>query len=336
MGTVELESIMLTVILCALVFAQVAGFDKAHRLEPEHTKMSFSQCYRAFKPAMERDHVIMSNNEDAKQRVKYFRKAQKTINAINSDSSKSYTAEFNECSMLTEAEKLSFTGLNVSMSRDHEEMKLRKRRRTRSLELRASEKNWYPTHTTPVKNQGTCGSCWAFAGITVLESRAAINGGTLRQYSEQEIIDCNSSGSECQGGWYSTVWSYVKSAGRLASSADYGYNGVKGSCKSRSSSLDKLVASYDDYGGWNEADLVSDLLDGPVAIAVNANDNFMDYASGIFNEAVDTSPNHAVVAVGYTSSYFYVRNSWGANWGDGGYISLARGVCTSLTYSYYS
>merc|ERR1712167_357965 len=115
-----------------------------------------------------------SNNEDAKQRVKYFRKAQKTINAINSDSSKSYTAEFNECSMLTEAEKLSFTGLNVSMSRDHEEMKLRKRRRTRPLELRASEKNWYPTHTTPDKRLSTAtpldpsarGAGIALSGVT--------------------------------------------------------------------------------------------------------------------------------------------------------------------------
>jgi len=301
--------------------------------------MTFSECYKAFKPEMQQDRVLMTSNEDAKQRVKYFRSSRRTINKINSDSSKTYTAEFNVFSMMTPAEKSSFTGLNVSKSRDHEEMKLRKRRRTRAVQLEErSTLNWYPSFTTEVKNQGSCGSCWSFAGITVLESRAAINEGTLRQYSEQEIIDCNSSGQECEGGWYSTVWSYVKSAGRLASEASYPYTGVKGSCRSGSvySSLDKLITSYDDYGGWNEADLVSDLGSGPVAIAVNANDNFMDYASGIFNEAVDTSPNHAVVAVGYAPTFFYVRNSWGSNWGDGGYISLARGVCTSLTYSYYS
>lgn len=328
---------MLTVVLFTVVLTLASGMQTAQRKEAPHTKMSFNQAYKKFKPEMESEHLLVSSNNDAKKRVRYFRKAKKNIEAINEDSAKSYIAEFNEFAFMTDAEKSSFRGLNVSRTMDLQERKLNKRKR-RSVEKRATETNWYPDHVTAVKNQGSCGSCWSFAGIAVLESRAYLNGGALRQYSEQEIVDCNSSGSECAGGWYTTVWSYVKSNSRLASTASYGYAGVKGTCATGgvSSSLDMLITSYDDAGGWSEADLVDDLAGGPVAIAINANDNFMDYAEGIFNEAIDASPNHAVVAVGYASTYFYVRNSWGSGWGDAGYVKLARGICTSLTYSYYS
>jgi len=312
--------------------------ETAQRTEPEHKEMSFSECYRNFKPKMESQHLMLSSSAgEIKMRAKMWKRSKKTINSINSDPTKTYSAEFNEFAIMTPSEKDSFRGLNVSTVFNTEE-RLRNKRRRRSVEKRASEVNWYPKYTTDVKDQGNCGSCWSFAGMTVYESRAAINGGTLRQYSEQEIIDCNSEGEECYGGWYTTVWDYIKNKGRIATQSKYPYNNVRGSCGSGgiSSGLDMKITSYDDYGGWDEDDLANDISSGPVAIAINANDNFMDYASGIFNEGIDNSPNHAVVAVGYTSSYFYVRNSWGSDWGASGYVKLGRDVCTGITYSYYS
>jgi len=325
---------MLTLVVLSALFSAVACRLETPAKLSSNERMTFQQAYRKFKPKLQSEHVLTSSKGDAKQRLKFFRKARKEINKINADTSSGYSAEVNQFAIMSDDEKLSFVGLNISKAFSKAPKKPKRKLQKRS----SSTLSWWPNEVTAVKDQGSCGSCWSFAGITVLESRAAISGGDLRQYSEQEIIDCNSSGQECEGGWYDTVWAYAKSAGRLASESDYEYNGVKGSCKSgwKSNSLDTSVSSYNSDGGWSEADLVADLQGGPVAIAVNVGDDFMYYSRGDFTSCVDNNVNHAVVAVGYDESIWFVRNSWGAEWGVMGYIRLSRNVCTDYTYSYYS
>jgi len=297
--------------------------------------MSFNRAYRKFSSELQQDHVPMSGNGDAKQRVKYYRDAKKNIEAVNGDSSSTFTAEVNKFSIMSEAEKNGFRGLNVSNALNRNTRKTKREVTKRST---PTEYSWY-SYTTDIKDQGQCGSCWAFAGVAIVETLNKAYGGDLRQMSEQEIVDCNSSGSECNGGWYTTVWDYVKSSNRLAYKSSYDYQGVKGSCSSGSTTnaLQYSLNSYDGSGGSTEADLVSDLYSyGPVAIAVRCSTNFYSYSSGVFNEDVASSVDHAVVAIGYASNYFLVRNSWGTSWGVSGHIYLGRGLSSSNTYAYYS
>lgn len=212
---------------------------------------------------------------------------------------------------------------------------------TVEIEERSSATWWTSTNTyvTAIKSQGSCGSCWAFAAVAVLESKAKIAGGSLVQLSEEEIVDCNSDGNHCNGGWYSNAWKYVQDSGRLAASSNYAYAGSRGSCYSSyySNALTRTVASYSPYTGVvNEAMLATKINSGPMAIALYVEDNFYAYSSGTFNQAVDVSPNHAVVAIGYDSSRFLVRNSWGTSWGVVGHIYLARGVSTTYSLYYYA
>lgn len=300
----------------------------------DQSHMSFNRAYRKFSSELQQDHVLMSGNGDAKQRAKYYREAKKQIEAVNSDSSRSYSAEVNKFSIMSESEKNGFRGLNVSAALN------RNKKAKREVVKRdtADSYSWY-SYTTDIKDQGQCGSCWAFAGVAVVETLNKAYGGSIRQMSDQEIVDCNSSGSECEGGWYTTVWDYVKSSNRLAYKSSYDYAGVKGSCRSGSTTnaLQYSLNSYDGSGGTTEADLVSDLYTyGPVAIAVRCSTNFYSYSSGVFNEDVAYSVDHAVVAIGYASNYFLVRNSWGTSWGVSGHIYLGRGLSSYNTYAYYS
>jgi len=304
--------------------------------------VKFASEWKKYKPAVERDTgMLTTTKEDMKLRRKMFRKAKKQAEANNADSDVEYVSGINEMSFMTDSEKSSFTGLNVSFYHSLEKRSPHVAKAVK-LEKRSDSNSWWSsdnTWVTAIKDQGQCGSCWAFAAVSVLESKAKIAGGSLVQLSEQEVIDCNSDGAECEGGWYTNAWNYVHNNGRLASSASYSYAGAKGSCNSGSYSnaLTRSINSYTAWTGVNsEALLATGIDSGPMAVAVCVGDNFMAYSSGTFNEAVDVGINHAVVAIGYDSTRFLIRNSWGTSWGIVGHIYLKRGVSTTYSLYYYA
>jgi len=181
--------------------------------------------------------------------------------------------------------------------------------------------DWRGKAVTPVKNQGQCGSCWAFSATGAMEGYSATKKGSLPSLSEQQMVDCaGSSGNQgCNGGWPNRAIQWAKQGS--ASESAYPYTGRQGTCK-------KPAATFTPPGartGSGEASLATQLNSFPVSVCVDASGGFQSYKGGVFNGPCGTQLNHAILAVGYTSSYWIVKNSWGTGWGSGGYIFMARG-----------
>jgi C1A family cysteine protease len=179
---------------------------------------------------------------------------------------------------------------------------------------------------TSVKNQGSCGSCWAFSAAATFESRYALHKGykiVKSLFSEQQLLECDIYSSACNGGWMENVFYYLITKGFCVND-EYknGYVAKDAAC------LDTICQSGPHDQNWsrcpngNEHVLLEQLLDGPIAIAVDATDWYL-YINGTFT-ACGTGVNHGVVLTGYNSTdeTVSIRNSWGASWGEDGYINL--------------
>lgn len=170
-----------------------------------------------------------------------------------------------------------------------------------------------------VKNQGSCGSCWAFSATGAIESFYLFKGQSVT-CSEQMLVDCSRSyGNQgCNGGWPSNALKYVAAKG-LASSSAYPYTGKDGSCKSVSASI--KISGQKSFSGCSA--LSSGINSHPISVAVDAT-NWSNYKSGVFSNC-KTSLNHAVLLVGVTSGNWKIKNSWGTGWGESGYIRMSSG-----------
>jgi hypothetical protein len=176
---------------------------------------------------------------------------------------------------------------------------------------------------TPVKNQGQCGSCWSFSATGAIEGWAvAVGKKSLTSLSEQMFVDCTRSvGNQgCNGGWPDKTIGWAAKNGVTTESA-YPYTARDGSCKTFSP-----LYKFGGVGtGSGETTLAGQLAAQPISVCVDASGGFQSYHSGVFSGPCGTQINHAILAVGYTSNYWIVKNSWGTSWGSGGYIYMARG-----------
>uniref|UniRef100_A0A7S3NAZ7 Uncharacterized protein n=1 Tax=Euplotes harpa TaxID=151035 RepID=A0A7S3NAZ7_9SPIT len=177
-----------------------------------------------------------------------------------------------------------------------------------------------------VKNQGSCGSCWAFSATATFEARYALSLGKDHidtYFSEQQLVDCQKTGCfGCSGGWMHLSFDYLKTHG-FCTDSQYSYTARDGSCQ-----YDNLGCSsgpsnkdYKELPFGDENALLTELENGPVAVAVDAGAWFA-YAGGILTNC-GTQINHGVTLVSSTDEYVRIRNSWGSGWGEGGHIRLA-------------
>jgi C1A family cysteine protease len=185
---------------------------------------------------------------------------------------------------------------------------------------------------TVVKDQGQCGSCWAFSTTGGIEGAWQIASGNLKSLSEQQFVDCDTKGGNagCNGGDMATAigWSESQS---IATEDSYPYKGVDGTCKT---SYTTAIPSGGVTGYKNVAQstaaLKSAIATGPVSVAIEADQmSFQLYSGGILSNSgglfgsCGTNLDHGVTAVGYGSNYFLVKNSWGTSWGESGYVQIS-------------
>jgi len=191
---------------------------------------------------------------------------------------------------------------------------------------------------TPVKDQGRCGSCWAFSATAAIESYAELAGKGLKVLSAQQINSCDKRDGGCNGGNTETAYEYVKGAGGIETESDYPYTsggGSTGSCKFQSSKIAVSISGYQSVGR-NEAHLKTALNAGPVSVCLAAS-SWQHYSGGI-KSSCDNNVDHCVQATGYSgTSYWSLRNSWATSWGEHGYMRLAQGsdlckVSDDITY----
>jgi len=176
----------------------------------------------------------------------------------------------------------------------------------------------------PVRDQGQCGSCYAFSSISAIETAYALKRGTLYSLSEQQVVDCSTPYGNlgCNGGLPGKVYTFIKAKG-AATQASYPYTGVASSCKGYTKSPVTISSSASVSG---EAGLLSAANIGSVVVLIEADQQaFQFYSSGVFDSPCGTNVDHGVVVVGYGSNYWIVRNSWGSSWGESGYIRMVRG-----------
>lgn len=186
----------------------------------------------------------------------------------------------------------------------------------------------------PIRNQGSCGSCYSFGSIAALESRILIEkGGNDLDLSEQEIVDCSIENNHCNGGMGSLVYEYIKKNG-LVLEKEYPYTAIySGTCKRGTKKSFVRINGSKTVERYHEPSLVRALQDGPVDVAIDASQpTFQLYSQGIYYDKSCknhfSALNHEMAAIGYGSNeqgdYWIVRNSWGPSWGMQGYILMAR------------
>lgn len=181
---------------------------------------------------------------------------------------------------------------------------------------------------TPVKNQGSCGGCWAFSTTGSTEGRVQIRTGKLLALSEQQLIDCSGADGNngCAGGEMDNGFQYIINNGGINNETGYPYQGRNGVCSpDKQKAHAATLRSFKDVPG-NEAALAAAVATGPVSVAIEADQRgIQSYKSGIFSGPCGQNLDHGVLVVGYGKGYWIVKNSWGTSWGMDGYIKLARG-----------
>jgi len=187
---------------------------------------------------------------------------------------------------------------------------------------------------TDVKNQGQCGSCWAFSTTGSIEGAHQIATGNLVSLSEQELVDCDRAQDQgCNGGLMDNAFAFVEKNG-LASETDYPYTAQDGQCDTAAEAKPAAtISSFSDVTVGSEDALRQAVKMQPVSIAIEADQQgFQFYSSGVFSGECGQQLDHGVLVVGYTytagnddSNFWIVKNSWGATWGEEGYIRLAYG-----------
>jgi len=192
-------------------------------------------------------------------------------------------------------------------------------------------------YVTPIKNQGQCGSCWSFSSTGSLEGQTFRKTGKLPSLSEQNLVDCSKSyGNQgCHGGWMDDAFKYIRDNKGIDSEEGYPYYARElGYCYYKAQYNTATDSGFVDIPSGDENALKTAVATvGPISVAIDATrPSFMSYRSGVYYEPTcgNTLANldHAVLVVGYGVEngidYWLVKNSWGTNWGEQGYIKMAR------------
>ena len=204
-----------------------------------------------------------------------------------------------------------------------------------SLEV-PTQVDWrYKGDVSSVKDQGECGSCWAFSATGALESAWSIHHHQLYNLSEQELVDCGDSygNNGCSGGMMDNAFKYIIQNG-LCSNASYPYIGTDSTCSNTTCTKVVKMKHFKDIPSRNEHALMHAVSKQPVSVAIQANlQSFQLYKSGIYSDPFcGDDLDHGVLLVGYgydstwNMTYWIIKNSWGSKWGEKGYMKIRKDI----------
>jgi len=273
------------------------------------------------------------------ERIFYARVAR--INLHNANPNAMYQEGINKFTDMTDAELKAFRGYNHKMRNsmlgaDNPCVAGQLPPRSGALPDSVDWRTVKPAVVSPVKDQGSCGSCWAFATAETVESSLAIATGNLSILSPQNVVSCTPNPDHCggTGGCNGAIaelgFDYIKGSG-IATEANWPYKATTGTCNEAQHTKVATVTGCVKLAENNYTDLLTAVATiGPIAVSVDAK-KWNSYTKGIYNGCdteVDYDIDHAVQLVGYGTengtAYWIVRNSWGPNWGEAGYIRLLR------------
>merc|ERR1719482_740773 len=291
---------------------------------------------RAWFNHVDENGLSYGTKEEYEFRKAVFKETLAEVEAHNMDASQTHKLTTNFMSTWTAEERKKLNGYKPS-----DEKRERNEEDLSKFGYIADSVNWVNKGAvTPVKNQGQCGSCWAFSTTGGVEGAHFISAGSLMSFSEQQLVDCDHYGDNgCNGGLMDHAFTYLEHYKLMEESA-YPYTARRGTCKYNAAEGRISVSTYHDVTRSAEG-LMTALNKQPVSVAIEADQSaFQLYHSGVITSGCGTRLDHGVLAVGYGTSdegvkYILVKNSWGAGWGAQGYVKMAPdqyGVTLSASY----
>lgn len=278
-------------------------------------------------------------------RLGIFLSNQRYVLNHNSDRENTFKLKMNHLAALTPSEYKSLLAFKTDFSRNLKKMQ------SKRVRPNAVEVDWRTKGAVnDIKDQGNCGSCWAFSAIQNCESAEFIKYNTLYRFSEQFLVDCDKSNNGCKGGLPYRSFNFIinECGGKVMLESDYPYEALANTCKYDESKAVGHFTHYIEVESGNEDELAATCEQyGPCSIGIDASHvSFQLYSSGIYDEhgCMPRFVNHGVGLVGYGSEeihanfiqkYWIIRNSWGPSWGESGYIRTLRGnnQCGEASYA---
>ena len=274
------------------------------------------------------------------KRFNTFLDNHKLVNDHNSDLNNSFKLELNNFADISNYHM--FTGYNLNITKTRE-CNTYSNNNYNNLPI---EIDWRNKLTTPVKDQGQCGSCWSFSATGAMEGAWALETGELISLSEQQLMDCSKWYGDmgCNGGLMDNAFEYAIDHG-MCSENDVPYTAAVDNCETSYCSVVATFSSCVDIPQGNQLAMKAAVSKQPISVAIQADKAvFQLYSSGVLDsDSCGTQIDHGVLIVGYgtenNQDYWLVKNSWGNTWGDEGYIKIARsesdndiGVCGIATF----
>nr|QOV03075.1 cathepsin L4 [Dysdercus peruvianus] len=312
----------------------VSGLSDSEKELWEHFKATHGRKYNNAREEQYRLNIFLQNKNYIEEHNRQYELGLTT-----------FDLKINQFADLTNAEFRKMNGLN-KIQRDA----LKPEYKAPENEQLPESVDWRPKGAvTAIKDQGQCGSCWAFSATGSLEGQHFLKSGSLVSLSEQNLMDCSydQGNQACGGGLMTSAFDYILQNGGIDTEQSYPYTATNSrNCKFSKANIGATISGYTNIREYSESDLQSAVANvGPVSVAIDAGESsFQFYNSGVYYESYCSQYflNHGVLAVGYASSngsdHWIVKNSWGASWGQSGYILMSRnknnncGIASMATY----
>lgn len=315
---------------------------------PSQPPLTFIQTnypteWSRFSEFRERFHKRYDTTEDIQNRFYIFKQTWQTITEHNTNPNKpNFTMTINQFSDLSPSE---FNKKHVGIFTSSVRQKALSRygcsawsgEQTLTSEPTPTSIDWRDYGAvTPVKDQGSCGSCWSFSATGAMEGSWAISSGQLESLSEEQLVNCASGvmyGSHgCSGGQMDGAFKYAIETG-MYSDYSYPYTATDSNeCYSPTNTMRRVFSSCWDITSGDQVALKEAVSRQPVSVAIEADSRyFQSYADGVLDSVnCGTNLDHGVLIVGYgfqtetAQPYWLVKNSWSDEWGAEGYVKIAR------------